>query len=117
MSQFPETAVVLAGGLATFHGFALAPYPKTLLPLANRPLLHYQARVLAEAGVKRLVLCLNSGIGERVTERLDSLPYSLDYVVKVFFNDWLVNDLEYVHQCSLGLDLKILLKTMQKLVR
>ena len=82
MSQVPETAVVLAGGLATFHGFALAPYPKILLPLANRPLLHYQARVLAEAGVKRLVLCLNSGMGERVAERLDSLPYSLDYVVK-----------------------------------
>jgi hypothetical protein len=36
---------------------------------------------------------------------------------KVFFNDWLVNDLEYVQQCSLGLDLKILLKTMKKVVR
>ena len=82
MSQVPETAVVLAGGLATFHGFALAPYPKILLPLANRPLLHYQARVLAEAGVKRLVLCLNSGMGERVAERLDSLPYSLEYLVR-----------------------------------
>ena len=82
MSQVPDTAVVLAGGLATFHGFALAPYPKILLPLANRPLLHYQARVLAEAGVKRLVLCLNSGMGERVAERLDSLPYSLECLVK-----------------------------------
>ena len=82
MSQVPETAVVLAGGLATFHGFALAPYPKILLPLANRPLLHYQARVLAEAGVKRLVLCLNSGMGERVAEHLDSLPYSLECLVR-----------------------------------
>jgi lipopolysaccharide/colanic/teichoic acid biosynthesis glycosyltransferase len=36
---------------------------------------------------------------------------------KVFFNDWLVNDLEYVQRCSLGLDLKILLKTMKKVVR
>jgi lipopolysaccharide/colanic/teichoic acid biosynthesis glycosyltransferase len=36
---------------------------------------------------------------------------------KVFFNDWLVNDLEYVQQCSLGLDLKILVKTMKKAVR
>ena len=36
---------------------------------------------------------------------------------KVFFNDWMVNDLEYVQQCSLGLDLKILFKTMKKAVR
>jgi lipopolysaccharide/colanic/teichoic acid biosynthesis glycosyltransferase len=35
---------------------------------------------------------------------------------KLFFNDWLINDLEYVKQCSLGLDLKILLKTMRKVV-
>ncbi|OGR05110.1 MAG: hypothetical protein A3K23_01825 [Desulfobacca sp. RBG_16_58_9] len=73
---------MLAGGIATFHGFALASCPKILLPLANRPLLHYQARVLAEAGVKRLILCLNSGMGERVAERLDCLPYSLECLVK-----------------------------------
>jgi lipopolysaccharide/colanic/teichoic acid biosynthesis glycosyltransferase len=36
---------------------------------------------------------------------------------KVFFNDWLVNDLEYVRQCSLRLDLRILFKTMRKAVR
>ena len=82
MSQFPETAVVLAGGLAVFHGFALAPYPKILLPLANRPLLHYQARILAEVGVKRLVFCLNPGMGARVAEQLGSLPGSLEYQVR-----------------------------------
>ena len=82
MSQVPDTAIMLAGGLATFHGFALAPYPKILLPLANRPLLHYQARVLAGAGVKRLVLCLNNGMGDRVAERLHSLPGSLEYLVR-----------------------------------
>jgi lipopolysaccharide/colanic/teichoic acid biosynthesis glycosyltransferase len=36
---------------------------------------------------------------------------------KLFFTDWLVNDLEYVKQCSLGLDLKILFKTIVKVVR
>jgi len=82
MSQVPETAVVLAGGLAVFHGFALAPYPKIFLPLANRPLLHYQARILAEVGVKRLVLCLNPGMGAWVTEHLGSLPGSLEYRVR-----------------------------------
>jgi lipopolysaccharide/colanic/teichoic acid biosynthesis glycosyltransferase/UTP-glucose-1-phosphate uridylyltransferase len=82
MSPVPETAIILAGGLATFHGFALAPYPKILLPLANRPLLHYQARVLAEAGVKRLVLCLNCGMSQLVAEHLDSLPNSLECLLR-----------------------------------
>jgi lipopolysaccharide/colanic/teichoic acid biosynthesis glycosyltransferase len=36
---------------------------------------------------------------------------------KIYFNDWLVNDLEYVKHCSLWLDLKILFKTMLKAVR
>jgi lipopolysaccharide/colanic/teichoic acid biosynthesis glycosyltransferase/NDP-sugar pyrophosphorylase family protein len=77
MSQVPETAVVLVGGLATFHGFALAPCPKILLPLANCPLLHYQARVLAETGIKRLVFCVSPGMGERLAAHLGSLPRSL----------------------------------------
>jgi len=33
---------------------------------------------------------------------------------KVFFNEWLLNDLEYARRCSLGLDLQILLKTLKK---
>jgi hypothetical protein len=36
MSPGPETAVVLAGGFATFHGFALASCPRIFLPPANR---------------------------------------------------------------------------------
>jgi len=82
MSQNPETAVVLAGGLATFHGCVLAPYPKVLLPLANRPLLYYQARALAEAGVRRLVVCVNTGMGERVAESVGSLPYGMEHLIK-----------------------------------
>ena len=36
---------------------------------------------------------------------------------KVYFNDWLIYDLEYVKQCSLGFDLKILFKTLKKAFR
>ena len=31
---------------------------------------------------------------------------------KVFFNDWIRYDLEYVNKCSLWFDLKIILKTL-----
>jgi len=36
---------------------------------------------------------------------------------KVYFNDWIVHDLEYVRNCSVGLDLKILFMTMVKVVQ
>jgi lipopolysaccharide/colanic/teichoic acid biosynthesis glycosyltransferase/CTP:molybdopterin cytidylyltransferase MocA len=82
MKTIPNTAVVLAGSLATFHGLALAAYPKILLPLANRPLVHYQAGVLAAAGVTRLILCVQPGMGEVVTSHLGTLPDSLQYLVR-----------------------------------
>jgi lipopolysaccharide/colanic/teichoic acid biosynthesis glycosyltransferase len=35
---------------------------------------------------------------------------------KVYFNDWIVNDLEYVKHGSLWLDVKIMVKTVKRLV-
>jgi lipopolysaccharide/colanic/teichoic acid biosynthesis glycosyltransferase len=35
----------------------------------------------------------------------------------VYFNDWIINDLEYVKHCSLWLDLKIMVRTLKRLVR
>jgi lipopolysaccharide/colanic/teichoic acid biosynthesis glycosyltransferase/ADP-glucose pyrophosphorylase len=44
--------------------------------------LHYQIQVLAEVGVKRLVLCVNKDMTGQVTERLGSLPDSMEYLVR-----------------------------------
>jgi len=33
---------------------------------------------------------------------------------KIFLDDWLICDLEYVKHCSLGFDLKILFKTLKE---
>jgi lipopolysaccharide/colanic/teichoic acid biosynthesis glycosyltransferase/NDP-sugar pyrophosphorylase family protein len=82
MSQTPDTAVILAGSPATFHGLALGPYPKILLPLANRALVHYQAQALAAAGVQRLILCVAKEMAARVTEQLAALPGGLTFVVR-----------------------------------
>ncbi|MFZ5447245.1 MAG: sugar transferase [Thermodesulfobacteriota bacterium] len=82
MSQAPDTAVILAGSQATFHGLALAPYPKILLPLANRPLVQYQARVLAEAGVRRLILCVQPAMSEVVGSHLRQLPGALESLIR-----------------------------------
>ena len=82
MSPTPDTAVILAGGPATFHGLALGPYPKILLPLANRALVHYQAQVLAEAGVKRLILCVAAGMRAQVAAQVAALPGALTCLVR-----------------------------------
>ncbi len=36
---------------------------------------------------------------------------------KIYFNDWILNDLEYVKHCSLWLDVKIMFKTLRRVVR
>lgn len=36
---------------------------------------------------------------------------------QVYFNDWIVNDLEYVKHASLWLDVKILIKTVRRVLR
>jgi mannose-1-phosphate guanylyltransferase len=82
MNAMPDTAVILAGSLATFQGADLAPYPKVLLPLANRPIFGYQAEMLAAVGVRRLIFCVSPGMGLRLAEKLASLPASLEYLVR-----------------------------------
>ena len=82
MSPTPDTAVILAGSPATFHGLALGPYPKILLPLANRALVHYQAQALAEAGVERLILCVAAGMRAQVAAQVAALPGALTCLVQ-----------------------------------
>ena len=50
-SAFSYEAVVLAGGDDKRLFPLSAGVPKALLPVANRPLLHYPLRMLAEAGL------------------------------------------------------------------
>lgn len=51
-SAFSYEAVVLAGGDDKRLFPLSAGVPKALLPVANRPLLHYPLRMLAEAGLR-----------------------------------------------------------------
>jgi mannose-1-phosphate guanylyltransferase len=55
---FPETAVVLAGGLGTRLRAAVAGRPKVLAPAAGQPFLHYVLEYLAGQGIRRVVLCV-----------------------------------------------------------
>jgi len=43
-----------------------------------------------------------------------SCPWQVEAHSKIFLDDWLICDLEYVKHCSLGFDLKILFKTLKE---
>jgi NDP-sugar pyrophosphorylase family protein len=63
-------AIVLAGGKAERLGDVAGGLPKALVPVGGRPLLAYQARLLARAGVQRLIVSCAAGKGPVFEEHL-----------------------------------------------
>ena len=59
---------ILAGGLGTRLGPLTASTPKSLVPVLGRPFLEHQIKLVREAGVERLVLCIGH-YGQQIVER------------------------------------------------
>src|SRR5581483_2099863 len=66
-------AIILAGGKAERMGDATGGRPKSLVEVADRPLVGYQIARLAEAGVERVIVSCAAGPGELFTEALADL--------------------------------------------
>jgi NDP-sugar pyrophosphorylase family protein len=66
-------AIVLAGGKAERLGDAAGGLPKALVPVAGRPLLAYQASLLAGAGVERLIVSCAAGKAPVFEEHLEGV--------------------------------------------
>jgi NDP-sugar pyrophosphorylase family protein len=49
--------IILAGGLGTRLGALSRHTPKALMPLADKPFIYHQLRLLALKGVKRVIIC------------------------------------------------------------
>jgi NDP-sugar pyrophosphorylase family protein len=60
---------ILAGGLGTRLGAAVADTPKPLLKVAGEPFLRHQLRLLGRHGASRIVLCVGY-LGERIEAAL-----------------------------------------------
>jgi NDP-sugar pyrophosphorylase family protein len=73
-------AIVLAGGKAERLGNAAGGLPKALVRVAGRPLLAYQAKLLAAAGVDRLIVSCAAGKGSLFEEHLTDLELELETV-------------------------------------
>jgi NDP-sugar pyrophosphorylase family protein len=63
-------AIILAGGRAERLGDAAGGLPKALVSVGGRPLLSYQAQLLARAGVDRLIVSCAVGKGAVFEEHL-----------------------------------------------
>lgn len=77
-------AAVIAGGLGTRLGALTKDIPKPLVPVAGRPFLDHQLRLLRSGGVGKVVLCIGH-MGEQIQEFVGdgsrwgmSVAYSLD---------------------------------------
>lgn len=53
-----KQTVILAGGMGTRIQSVAHDLPKALLPVAGRPFLHHQLRLLAKTGVTDVLLCI-----------------------------------------------------------
>jgi MurNAc alpha-1-phosphate uridylyltransferase len=61
---------ILVGGLATRLRPVTDKLPKALLPIAGRPFIHWQLRLLAQQGVTEVVLCAGH-LGEQIQAAVD----------------------------------------------
>jgi NDP-sugar pyrophosphorylase family protein len=66
-------AIILAGGKAERLGDAAEGRPKSLVPIAGRPLIAYQVGRLANAGVKRVIISCAAGQGDLFAAELAGL--------------------------------------------
>lgn len=67
---------ILAGGLGSRLGSAVADTPKPLLDVAGEPFLLHQLRLLAAHGAAQVVLCVGYR-GEQIVERIGSERYGI----------------------------------------
>lgn len=69
---------ILAGGLATRLGSLTKDTPKSLIPVASRPFIDYQLKLLASRGADRVVLCVGH-LGETIRDHVgDGARFGLD---------------------------------------
>lgn len=68
---------ILAGGLGTRLGSAVADTPKPILPVAGEPFLLHPLRLLAEHGATRAVVCVGY-LGEKVEAALGRERFGIE---------------------------------------
>jgi glucose-1-phosphate thymidylyltransferase len=72
-------ALVLAGGTGTRLRPLTHTMPKQLVPVANRPVLHYVMRHLEDAGLRQVGVVISPETGPQIRGALEANPWALDF--------------------------------------
>ncbi len=76
-------ALVLAGGTGTRLRPLTHTMPKQLVPVANRPVLHYVIQHLKDAGIRRVGVVISPDTGSQIRQALSANPWALDFTFVV----------------------------------
>lgn len=72
-------ALVLSGGKGTRLRPLTHTMPKQLIPIANRPILHYVMDQIAQVGIKEVGVIISPETGQAIQESLGENPWGLSF--------------------------------------
>jgi len=77
----PKTALILAGGLGTRLKSTVPDRQKVAAEVAGRPFVSYLIRQIADAGIRRIILCAGHKADDTVTTNVYT-HFSEDFQLK-----------------------------------
>lgn len=83
--SYPKTAIILAGGLGTRLRKVSGDQQKVIMPVLNKPFIHYVVRALEKQHITDLIMCV--GYGGKQVEALLTQPAYAHLKIQFSYDD------------------------------